>query len=181
MDLDHLPGDPLDAEDVLTDYITEHLPELEGCGYVWSHTGSSGIKGPCVRLWFMLEARRHIAAFAAYAARVNDCAGFSVIDAGIYQPGRLMLTAGPELLDSSGNKMRRPVPAGAWHVAGDLVPALAFADVLPGSPAVSSASAHVPPRERLSRGGFGADRGPRPRQLQRRHSPLALQSDMSDA
>lgn len=71
IDLDALPGDALEAPDAIKDYISELLPELEGCGYVAAHTGSSGIKGARVRLWFELEQPRHLAAFTAYAKKAN--------------------------------------------------------------------------------------------------------------
>ena len=183
VDLDDVECDPLEVGDALADIISTHMPELEGCGYVWAHTGSSGIqgKGTRVRLWFLLEQARHLAAFTAYGRFVNERAGRSIIDAGIYQPGRLVFTADPLLLDAQGNKIRRPVPSGAWHVAGDLVPATAFPDVLPGS-AVSSASAHVPPSEKADgcRGFWTSERA-FAGQLRDEHSQVALRRSMASA
>jgi len=145
VDVDDLDCEPLDAADAIDDFISKFLPELEGCAYVWHHTGSSGIKGARVRLWFLLAEARHLAAMRAYAQLVTGRAGRNVIDPSVYAPSHLIFTADPQIRDANGNPTRRPVPSGVWLADGDLVPVDAFADVVPGSPeAVSSASAGAP-------------------------------------
>ena len=145
VDVDDLDCEPLDAADAIDDFISKFLPELEGCTYVWHHTGSSGIKSARVRLWFQLAKPRHLAAMRSYARLVNERASRVVIDASVYAPSHLIFTADPQIRDANGNPTRRPVPSGVWLADGDLVPVDAFADVVPGSPdAVSSASAGAP-------------------------------------
>lgn len=121
LDLDHVPGDPDDAKDAITDYLSKIAPELEACAYVACFTGSAGIKGTRVRLVFELAESRTLAAMRGFALTVNMRANRDVIDARIYTPGHLVFTAAPHLYGhvASGNGeiaqvLPRPVPSRAW-------------------------------------------------------------------
>lgn len=146
VDVDGLDCDDVhEAGDAIDDFISKHMPELEGCAYVWHHTGSSGIKCVRVRLWFLLAEPRHLAAMRAYVATVNERARDEVVDASLYTASHLVFTSAPLLTAADGKPLPPRAPAGVWHVAGDLVPADAFADVSPDAVAVSGASAHARP------------------------------------
>lgn len=157
VDIDELGCDDVhEAGDAIKDLISQHMPELEGCAYAWHHTGSSGINGVRVRLWFLLAEPRHLAAMRAYAVQVNDRAGRIVVDPAIYQAARLIFTSAPSLTASDGKQLPARAPAGVWLVAGDMVPTEAFADVLPDAVAVSGASAHGrPASEKLTKVAAG--------------------------
>ncbi|KWT67501.1 hypothetical protein APY04_1860 [Hyphomicrobium sulfonivorans] len=144
VDVDDLECD--DVEDVaaaIENCLHKHAPELHDCGHIWQHTGSSGLpgKGVRVRLWFLLEEPRTLAAMRSFVQSVNQRAGSEVFDLKIYSPEHLIFTSAPQLLNADGKPYRRPVPTGVWHVAGDVVPADAFPELAPNAPAPASSTA----------------------------------------
>jgi len=148
VDLDHVSGEPEDAGETLPDYIAETMPELSGCAYVAAFTSSAGIKGARVRLVFELEEPRTLAAMRSFAIGVNTRAGHEVIDASVYTPGHLVLTAAPRLFAhvAQGNAVRlqslpRPVPTKAWFAGGDLAS-------IPDALVTTVTAAYVPTAQR---------------------------------